>query len=93
MFLEEDKLNLRQKNSKAIKPHTCIISFVLELVLCIITCMVKAVEITLDNNQYPRDWLKTHWVTTRIRTFDIFCAITHVWGDGILFCKAMVCCE
>jgi hypothetical protein len=30
MFLEEDKLNLRQKNPKVIKPHTCIISFELE---------------------------------------------------------------
>jgi hypothetical protein len=78
MFLEEDKLNPRKKISKAIKPHTYIISFVLELVLCIIARMVKVVEITLDNNQYLRDWLKTHWVTIKVRTFDTFYAIAHV---------------
>jgi hypothetical protein len=59
MFLEEDKLNPRQKNPKTIKPHTYIISFVLELVLYIITHMVMAIEITPNNNQYPHDWLKT----------------------------------
>jgi hypothetical protein len=29
--------------------------------------------ITLDNNQYPVDWFKTHLVA---KNFDIFCAIT-----------------
>jgi heme/copper-type cytochrome/quinol oxidase subunit 4 len=52
MFLEEDKLNPRQKNLKTIKPHTYIISFILELVLCIITHMVMEVKITSNNNQY-----------------------------------------
>jgi hypothetical protein len=55
MFLEEDKLNPRPKNPKVIKPHTYIISFVLELVLYIITHMLMAAKLTLDNNQYPWD--------------------------------------
>jgi len=46
-----------------------------------------------NNNQYPQDWSKTHWVTIGVKTFDTFYAIAHVWGDGILFCKALVCRE
>jgi hypothetical protein len=53
--------------------------------------MVVVAAITSDNNQYPQDWFKIHWVTINVKTFDSnFCAIAHVWGDGILFCEAMV---
>jgi hypothetical protein len=55
--------------------------------------MVMAAKITSNYNQYLLDWFKTHWVIIKVKTFDIFCATNHVWGDGILFCKAMVCCE
>jgi hypothetical protein len=78
MILEEDKLNLKQKNPKAIKPHTYIISFVLELVLYIITHMFMAIKQTLNNNQYPWDWFKTHWVITNVIISDIFYATTLV---------------
>ncbi len=77
MILEEDKLNLRQKNPKSIKPYTCIISFMLELVLYIITHMLMATKLTLDNNQYLWDWFKTHCVTISVRISDIFYATTH----------------
>jgi hypothetical protein len=93
MFLEEDKHYPMQKNPNVIKPCICIISFVLELVLYIITHMVVATKITTYNNQYFQDWSKTHWVTISVKKFDTFYAIAHVWGNGILFCKAMVCHE
>jgi hypothetical protein len=83
MFLKEDKLNLRQKNPKVFKPCICIISFVLELVLYTITHMVTLVEITFNNNQYPQDWFKTHWVTTSVKICDIFCA-TNYFGEMVL---------
>jgi hypothetical protein len=60
MILEEDKLNPKQKNPKTIKPQTYIISFLLELVLYIITRMAMVIEITSSNNQYPQNWFKTH---------------------------------
>ncbi len=55
--------------------------------------MVTLTEITFNNNQYLHDWFKTHWVTTSVKTCDIFYATNHIWGDGIMFCKATICCE
>ncbi len=78
MILEEDKLNLKQKNPIAIKPYAYVISFVLELMLYIITHMLMATELTLNNNQYPWDWFKTHWVTTNVKISNTFNATTHV---------------
>jgi hypothetical protein len=35
-------------------------------------------KITLNNNQYPRDWFKTHYVTTKVKKIDTFRGTTHV---------------
>ncbi len=64
-LIEKKKLskNLKptiNKQPNSYWPHTCITLLIPKLVLHIMTQIDMVVNITLNNNQYPLDWFKTH---------------------------------
>jgi hypothetical protein len=40
--------------------------------------MVMVIDFASNNSQYLLDWLKTHWVSVKIKVFDTFDTIAHV---------------